>query len=66
METTPKLAILETLREMDNFQAESVLKFIRSLLANSKCSPDYSQFKQQALSEIRSALNNKGELTVTG
>ena len=66
METTPKLAILETLREMDNFQAESVLTFIKSLLANSKCTTDYSQFKQQALSEIRSALSNKGELTVTG
>jgi hypothetical protein len=65
METTPKLAILETLREMDNIQAENVLKFIKSLLANSKCSPGYSQFKQQALREIRSALNNNEELTVT-
>jgi hypothetical protein len=65
METTPKLAILETLREMDNLQAESVLRFIKSLLANSKCSNDYGQFKQQALREIRSALNNNEELTAT-
>lgn len=66
METTPKLAILETLREMDNVQAESVLKYIKSLLANSKCSPDYGYFKQQALKEIRSALGNNGELTIRG
>jgi len=57
MNTTPKLAILETLREMDNFQANKVLDFIRSLSkSKSEYSTDYRRFKQQALIEIRSAL----------
>ena len=57
METTPKLAILEILREMDNFQAEKVLDFIRTLSRpKSHYSTDYRKFKQQALNEIRSAL----------
>jgi len=59
MEITPKLAILETLREMDNLQAIKVLEFIKSInekRSKSRYESDYPRFKQEALIEIRSAL----------
>ncbi|HEX5169655.1 MAG TPA: hypothetical protein VFW11_10815 [Cyclobacteriaceae bacterium] len=60
MELTPRLAIQETLREMDSFQTQKVLEFIRSLSVTptprSRRSDDYFHFKEQALREIRLAL----------
>jgi hypothetical protein len=60
MELVSKLAILETLREMDSFQTQKVLDFVRSISppasSKTKSSPDYSRFKEQALREIQLAL----------
>jgi hypothetical protein len=61
MELTSKLAILETVREMDGIQTQKVLEFIRSLsetssLKKSKQSQDYRRFKEAALREIQLAL----------
>lgn len=60
MELASKLAILETLREMDSFQTQKVLDFVKSLSppasTKSRYSPDYSHFKEQALREIQLAL----------
>ncbi len=56
MRTTPKSAILESLNEMDNRQAQKVLAYIRSLLVQAKEDGDYRRFKQEALKEIRQAI----------
>lgn len=56
MRTTPKSAILESLNEMDNRQAQKVLAFIRSLLVQAKEDADYRRFKREALKEIRQAI----------
>jgi hypothetical protein len=59
MRTTPKSAIVESLDEMDNRQARKVLAYIRSLLVQSKEDADYRRFKQEALKEIRQAINRE-------
>lgn len=57
---TSKIAILETLNDMDNGQAEKVLAYIKGLLyANPLKSEDYHQFKDEALREIRQALSQR-------
>jgi hypothetical protein len=59
MRTTPKSAIVESLDEMDNRQARKVLAYIRSLLVQGKEDADYRRFKQEALKEIRQAINRE-------
>lgn len=59
MRTTPKSAIVESLDEMDNRQARKVLAYIRSLLVQGKEDGDYRRFKQEALKEIRQAINRE-------
>ncbi|NJM25342.1 MAG: hypothetical protein HC859_07485 [Bacteroidia bacterium] len=62
---TTKYAILESLGEMDNLRAEQVLEYIQSL-DNPRQKPDYKRFKQEALKQIRLAIQrDKGQrLTV--
>ena len=56
---TPKIAILESLSEMDNLQAQKVLEYIKSMIFTKENS-DYSRFKREALREIRQALKDTG------
>lgn len=56
MKNMAKTAILETVREMDNTQAEKVLEYIKGLLNGPMNSTEHRRFKEQALREIRSAL----------
>jgi hypothetical protein len=44
---------------MDNRQARKVLAYIRSLLVQGKEDGDYRRFKQEALKEIRQAINRE-------
>lgn len=62
---TTKYAILESLGEMDNLRAEQVLEYIQSL-ENPRQKPEYKRFKQEALKQIRLAIQrDKGQrLTV--
>jgi hypothetical protein len=65
MEIRSKLAILESLLKMDDFQAEKVLNYMRSLpKAKPLYASEYERFKQQALKEIRNALKHKAECSV--
>ena len=57
---TPKIAILETLGEMDDLQAQKVLEYIKSILnSESRYGASYRRFKKDALLEIRRALRKK-------
>ncbi len=58
---TPKYAILETLSEMDNLEAEKVLSYIKTLAQTRKPEATaYDKFKAEAMSEIRRALKGRG------
>ena len=52
---TPKIAILESLSELDNIQAEKVLGFVKSILSKSG-DEGHGTFKERAMREIRLAL----------
>lgn len=62
---TPKYAILESLDDMDNLQAEKVLEYIKSVLHNPRQNPEYTRFKQEALKEIRMAIRRDKGLRLT-
>ena len=57
MKNSPKIAIQASLDELDSFQAEQVLDYIKGLLDQPRKTRDYYEFKRKALSEIRQALN---------
>ncbi|MBS1487702.1 MAG: hypothetical protein JST43_08940 [Bacteroidetes bacterium] len=62
MKSTSKLAILQSLDELDQAQVENVLTYIKSLLQEPT---EYQLLKKKALKEIRLALkqsSSKGSL----
>lgn len=54
MKQSPKLAILQSLDEMDKVQMEEVLNYIKTILQQPD--QDYRAFKKEAMKEIRQAL----------
>jgi len=60
MKNEPKIALMEALAEMDNFQAERVLSYARLLLGEPrKQTSPTDKFRRQAMREIRSALRQE-------
>ncbi len=58
MSTTElKVQIFESLDGLDKPQSEKVLAFIRSIIDTRSDNEDYANFKQRAMSQIRTALN---------
>jgi hypothetical protein len=62
MKHSPKIAIQASLDELDSFQAEKVLRYIKGLLNQPRKNRDYYTFKREALKEIRQALNDDSSL----
>lgn len=60
MKSLPKIAIQASLEELDGLQAEQVLLYIKSLLSKPRKNRSYYELKQEAMKEIRQALD-KGE-----
>lgn len=60
MKSLPKIAIQASLDELDGLQAEQVLLYIKRLLNNTRKNRNYYELKQEAMKEIRQALD-KGE-----
>lgn len=60
---TKKQAILQSLEAMDASEMEKVLDYIKDLLYNPVNDLNYQQIKQQAMQEIRTALNKEKEQT---
>jgi len=58
MKNSPKIAIQASLDELDGLQAEQVLLYIKRLLNKPRKNRSYYELKQEALREIRQALNN--------
>lgn len=66
MNNSPKIAIQASLDELDGFQTEKVLQYIKGLLDQPRKTRDYYEFRSEALKEIRQALKKgDSELTVT-
>jgi hypothetical protein len=59
MQTSPKLAILQSLDSMDAVQMEEVLKYIKSVLNTTTRTISYQAFKSEALKEIAQALKSE-------
>ncbi len=57
MKSLPKIAIQASLDELDGLQAEQVLLYIKGLLNKPRKNRDYYESKQEAMREIRQALN---------
>ena len=57
MKNSPKIAIQASLAELDSFQAEQVLTYIKGLLEKPRKTRDYYEFRRKALNEIKQALN---------
>ncbi len=57
MKSLPKIAIQASLDELDGLQAEQVLLYIKGLLNKPRRNRDYYELKQEALKEIRQALD---------
>ncbi|MEQ8425533.1 MAG: hypothetical protein RIA63_12540 [Cyclobacteriaceae bacterium] len=57
MKSLPKIAIQASLDELDGLQAEQVLIYIKGLLNKPRRNRDYYELKQEALREIRQALD---------
>jgi len=57
MKSLPKIAIQASLDELDGLQAEQVLIYIKGLLNKPRRNRDYYEQKQEALKEIRQALD---------
>ncbi|MEQ8304388.1 MAG: hypothetical protein RIB47_13415 [Cyclobacteriaceae bacterium] len=62
MKNSPKIAIQASLDELDGLQAEQVLLYIKRLLNKPRKNRSYYELKQEALREIRQALNNSTSL----
>jgi len=63
--TNQKLQILEKLDSLDAKQADTVLEYIKGLLQVSKDDASYRKFKQEALREIRTALQKDNKVRLT-
>lgn len=59
MKSLPKIAIQASLDELDGLQAEQVLLYIKGLLNKPRRNRDYYELKQEALKEIRQALDKE-------
>ncbi|GAB1445645.1 hypothetical protein MASR2M41_13590 [Flammeovirgaceae bacterium] len=59
MKSLPKIAIQASLEELNGLQAEQVLLYIKRLLNKPRKKRDYYELKQEALKEIRKALNDE-------
>ncbi len=57
MKSLPKIAIQASLDELNGLQAEQVLLYIKGLLNKPRKSRDYYELRQEAMKEIRKALN---------
>ena len=62
MKSLPKIAIHESLDELDVLQAEQVLLYIKGLLNTTPRNRDYYELKRKALKEIRQALDKDESL----
>jgi hypothetical protein len=62
MKSLPKIAIQASLDELDGLQAEQVLLYIKGLLNKPRKNRDYYESKQEAMKEIRQALNEDKRL----
>ena len=58
MKNSPKIAIQASLEELDGFQAEQVLNYIKNLLEPPAKGKSHYELKQEALREIRQALDS--------
>lgn len=58
MKNSPKIAIRASLEELDGFQAEQVLNYIKRLLEIPGKGRSYYEVKQEAMREIRQALDS--------
>lgn len=59
MKSLPKIAIQASLDELDGLQAEQVLLYIKGLLNKPRKNRDYYELKQEAMREIRQALDRE-------
>ncbi|MCB0493682.1 MAG: hypothetical protein KDC93_14845 [Cyclobacteriaceae bacterium] len=57
MKSLPKIAIQASLDELNGLQAEQVLLYIKGLLNKPRKNRDYYELKQEAMEEIRKALD---------
>ncbi|HNP06182.1 MAG TPA: hypothetical protein PKN99_01080 [Cyclobacteriaceae bacterium] len=57
MKSLPKIAIQASLDELNGLQAEQVLLYIKRLLNKPRKNRDYYELKQEAMEEIRKALD---------
>jgi len=62
MKSLPKIAIQASLDELNGLQAEQVLLYIKGLLNKPRKSRDYYELRQEAMKEIRKALNEYKDL----
>jgi len=62
MKSLPKIAIQASLDELDGLQAEQVLLYIKGLLNKPRKNRDYYELKQEAMREIRQALDSNKSL----
>jgi hypothetical protein len=59
MINSPKRAIVQSLDAMDHVQMEEVLTYIKGLLNHPKRTENYTDFKREAMKEIRRALRKE-------
>ena len=57
MKSLPKIAIQASLDELNGLQAEQVLLYIKGLLNKPRKNRDYYELKQEAMEQIRKALD---------
>lgn len=65
MQSLPKIAIQASLDELDVLQAEQVLLYIKRLLNKTPRNRNYYELRQEALKEIRQALDQDKSLKLT-
>lgn len=65
MQSLPKIAIQASLDELDVLQAEQVLLYIKRLLRKTPRNRNYYELRQEALKEIRQALDQDKSLKLT-
>jgi len=64
MKSLPKIAIQASLDELNGLQAEQVLLYIKGLLNKPRKNRDYYELKQEAMEEIRKALDEDRSIKV--
>lgn len=65
MKSLPKIAIQASLDELNGLQAEQVLLYIKGLLSKPRKNRDYYELKQEAMKEIRQALDGDKSLKMS-